>query len=350
MTTRELPGKGALVTDVESLEQLLSEPTPGVIEQMRRLEGDLLLLGAGGKMGPTLARMARRASDMAGVRRRVIGVSRFSSDGLETELRAHGIETMRADLLDETELAALPDAPNVIYMTGMKFGASNRPGLTWTMNTWLPGMVCQKYRRSRIVAFSTGNIYGLMRADSGGSREEDAPAPIGEYAMSALGRERVFQHFSESRQIPLALIRLNYACELRYGILVDLAQQVFAGEPVRLETAHFNIIWQGDANAMTLQAFGHLSSPPFVINVTGRECLSVREVCEQFARFMGKPVRFTGEPSPVALLSNAGRAHQLFDPPRVAPDQLIEWIADWVMRGGATLGKPTHFEVNDGKF
>lgn len=339
-----------LIENVEHLEALLSEPSPAVIEELGRLEGDILLLGAGGKMGPTLARMTRRASDAAGVRRRVIGVSRFSSRDQEAALNSHGIETIRCDLLEEAALEKLPEVANVIYMAGMKFGSSGQEALTWAMNSYLPGVISQKYRHSRIVAFSTGNVYGLVPASSGGSLESDAPNPAGEYAMSSLGRERIFEHFSRSLRIPLSLIRLNYACELRYGVLVDLAHRVRAGETIDLTMGHFNIIWQGDANAMVLQAFQHATSPPFVINVTGAEPLSVREVCEHFGRLMNRRVTFTGAESPTALLSNSQRALQLFGPPRVNSEQMIKWIAEWVMRGGMTLGKPTHFESRDGKF
>src|SRR2546426_11108791 len=246
------------IETVEQLEDLLSEPTPGVIETLGRLEGDLILLGVAGKMGPTLARMAKRASDLAKVQRRVVGVSRFSSREQETQLQAHGIETIRCDLLDEESIARLPEVLNVIYMVGFKFGATGQEATTWAMNSYLPGVICRKFRRSKIVAFSTGNVYGLTPVSGGGSRETDVPNPVGEYAMSALGRERVCEYFSRSLKIPMALIRLNYAAELRYGVLVDLAQRVWAEQPIDLAMGYFNTIWQGDANAMTLQAFGHV--------------------------------------------------------------------------------------------
>jgi hypothetical protein len=294
--------------------------------------------------------MVKRASDAAKVRRRIIGVSRFSSGSLARQLQANGIETISCNLLDEDAVAKLPDAANAIFMTGMKFGSTGQEAATWAMNSYLPGVVCRKFVRSRIAAFSTGNVYGLTSVAAGGSRETDAPCPVGEYAMSCLGRERVFEFFSRERRIPMALIRLNYACELRYGVLVDLAQKVWAGEAVNLSMGHFNVIWQGDANAMALQAFGHLSTPPFAINVAGQEVLSVGAVCEQFARLMKRQARFSGAESGTALLSNAQKSLELFGHPRVKVEQLMEWIADWVMRGGATLGKPTHFESRDGKF
>lgn len=338
------------IQTVDQLEAALSEPTPDVIDTMRWLQGDIILLGVAGKMGPSLARMARRASDAAGVKRRVIGVARFSNASVEQELRKSGMETIRCDLLDEEALAGLPDAPNVLYLAGMKFGATGQEALTWAMNAWLPSVVCKRYRGSRIVAFSTGNVYGLVPVEGGGSRETDMPQPVGEYAMSCLGRERVFEHFSRRHEAPTALIRLNYACDLRYGVLVDLAQQVWAGRAVDVTMGWFNTLWQGDANRMTLQAFRHTATPPFVVNVTGPETLSVREVCQQLGAIMGRAVEFMGEESENALLSNAQRAFDLLGRPRVPAGQLIEWVAHWVMRGGPSLGKPTHFESRDGKF
>jgi dTDP-4-dehydrorhamnose reductase len=333
----------------DDLESALSEPTPAVIETLRRLPGNILLLGAGGKMGLSLSRMARRASDAGGVSRRVIGVSRFSGKG-DAAFHPHGIETIRCNLLNEDEVARLPDAENVICMTGKKFGSSEDTAAAWAMNSYLPAVVCRKFHRSRIVAFSTGNIYGLTPVSRGGSLESDAPEPVGEYAMSCLGRERIFEYFSRLMLIPMALVRLNYACDLRYGVLVDLARQVWAGEPVDLTTGHFNTIWQGDANAQTLRAFDHVGTPPWIVNVTGPEVLSVRAVCERFGQVMNKPVCFAGSESDTALLSNATRAVELFGIPRVGAERLIEWVADWVMRGGRHLGKPTHFESRSGRF
>ena len=338
------------IESVEQLEDLLSEPTPGAVEAMRRLKGDLILLGVAGKMGPTLARMAKRASELAGVSRRVIGVSRFSSASQELELQRHGIETIRCDLLDENEVQKLPEISNVIYMAGMKFGSTDQESLTWAMNTYLPTIVCRKFRRSKIVAFSTGNIYGLAPIAQGGSVEMDAPNPVGEYAMSCLGRERMFEHFSRTLQIPTAIVRLNYACELRYGVLVDLAKQIWAGQTIDLSMSWFNTIWQADANAMTLQCFDHVSTPPFLINVTGPETLKVREVCEKLSQLMDKPISFSGTESPMALLNNAQRSFQLFGKPCIGAEKMLEWVADWVKCGRGTLGKPTHFESRDGKF
>jgi nucleoside-diphosphate-sugar epimerase len=331
------------------LETLLSEPTPEVIATLARLDGDIVVLGAAGKMGPSLARMAKRATDAAATRRRVIGVSRFSSGG-EDAFRNHGVETIRCDLLNEDEVARLPDAPNIVFMTGRKFGSTGDEATTWAMNSYLPGLVCRRYRQSRIVAFSTGNIYGLTPVASGGSREEDAPRPTGEYAMSCLGRERIFEYFSRSLGIPTALIRLNYATDLRYGVLVDLARRVVAGEPIDVSMGYFNTIWQGDANAMTLRAFDHVASPALPINVTGPELLSVRTIAKRLGELLGRSVQFSGTEADTALLSDATLGLKLLGRPRISADRLIEWVADWVARGGRSLDKPTHFESRDGKF
>jgi nucleoside-diphosphate-sugar epimerase len=350
MQAAATPKYPASIADVDQLEDLLSEPTEGVIETLARLEGDLIVLGVGGKMGPSLARMARRACNAAGVRRRIIGVSRFSSGPLEGQLRSWGVETVRCDLLDPEQLARLPEAPNVVFMTGMKFGSTGQEALTWAMNTFLPGMVCRKFPRSRLVAFSTGNVYGMSPALLGGSLETDPLRPAGEYALSCLGRERMVEHFSRTLGIPAAVLRLNYACELRYGVLVDLAQTIWAGQALDLCMSTFNVIWQADANAMALAAFNHLASPPRVLNLAGPELLSVRRVAEQLGALLGKPVQFRGSESADAFLSNGQQALRLFGYPRVGVRQMIEWVADWVRRGGANLGKPTHFEVRDGNF
>jgi nucleoside-diphosphate-sugar epimerase len=338
------------IESVEHLEELLSDPGETVVEMMRRLEGDILFLGAGGKIGPSLARMARRASDIAGTSRRIIAISRFTAADEEANLNRHGIETIRCDLLDEAAVAQLPGAANVVYLAGLKFGSAERLPDTWALNTYLPSVVCRKFSESRIVAFSTGAVYGLTGRAGGGSRETDAPAPIGEYAMSCLGRDRMFEYFSRASDIPVVLIRLFYACELRYGVLVDLARSILAGDPIDLAMGYFNVIWQGDNNAMALLAFEHVASPPFIINVTGPEVLSIREVAEEMGRLLDKAPKFRGTEQNMTCLGNVGKVHQLFGAPRVSARQLMEWAADWVKRGNIYLGKPTHFEVRDGKY
>lgn len=338
------------IRDVAELEDLLSEPTEATVRSLTQLEGDIVILGVAGKMGPTLARMAKRASDAAGVNRRVIGVSRFSAPAQELQLREWGIETVRCDLLDRKPLAELPEAANVVYMAGMKFGSTGQESLTWAMNSYLPGLVSERYCNSRIAVFSTGNVYGLTPVSQEGSRECDPLNPMGEYAMSCLGRERIFEHFSRTNNIPMAILRLNYATELRYGVLVDIAQRVQAGEAVPLAMGYLNAIWQGDACDMSLQSLPHASVPPLVVNIAGPELLSVRKVAQEFAERLGRSVRFEGVEASDALLSNAQRAYQLFGHPRVSVAEMTSWIADWVSRRGATLAKPTHFEERAGRF
>jgi nucleoside-diphosphate-sugar epimerase len=338
------------VDSTDQLDELLSAPTPSVVEALGRLQGDILILGVGGKMGPTLARMAVRASQEAGIKRKVIGVARFSNRELPTWLERHGIEPLASDLLDPRQITKLPDAANVVVMTALKFGSSGRPGDTWAVNCWMPANICQRFPGSRIAAFSTGNVYPLTPIALGGSIETDPLLPIGEYAASCVGRERLYDYFSRTNGTRLTILRLNYACELRYGVLVDLARQILAGEPIDVTMGAVNVIWQGDANAMALASLVHAASPPFVINVAGPETLSVRHVCQQLGELLGKPPVFTGSEGPDALLSNGQLGHRLFDYPQVSIQQLCQWIADWLKQGGTLLDKPTMFQVRDGKF
>lgn len=338
------------IRNVAELDELLSEPTEATIRALAALEGDLLILGVGGKIGPTLARMAKRASEVAGIGRRVIGVSRFSTHECEHQLQAWGVETIRCDLLNRKSLFELPEAANVIYMAGMKFGSTGQEALTWAMNSFLPGLVCERYSHSRIAAFSTGNVYGLCPVSKKGSRESDPLNPLGEYAMSCLGRERIFEHFSRAGKMNITILRLNYASEMRYGVLSDVAKRVYAGQAVPLSMGYLNAIWQGDASAMSLQALGRASTPSFVINIAGPELLSVRSIAEEFGALFQKRVRFEGVESDDALLSDAGRAFELFGHPRVSAAQLMTWIADWIARGGTVSAMPTHFEERAGRF
>ena len=338
------------IRDVDQLDERLSEPTPGVVETLGRLEGDILVLGASGKMGPTLAWMARRASDEAGVRRRVFGVARFSDPSREGWLRDRGVEPIRCDLLDPDQLDRLPEVPNVVHMPAFKFGASGDQSRAWAVNCVLAADVCRRYRGGRIVAFSTGNVYPLVPVESGGSVESDPLGPIGDYAMSCVGRERVLEHFSRANGTPMAIIRLNYAAELRYGVLVDIARKVFAGEAVDCSMGYLNAIWQGDANTIALRAFDHVASPPFVLNVTGPEILRVRELAERFAALFGTETTITGDEAPDALLNDASRALGLMGPPRIDAFELLPMIAGWLREGGELLDKPTRFEVRDGRF
>lgn len=335
---------------VMQLEGRLSEPPPSLVAMMHRLEGDVLILGAGGKMGPTLARMARRAADRAPAPRRVIAVSRFSDERARQRLHDAGVETIAGDLLNPHFLDQLPDADNVVFMAGTKFGTAEHAPHTWAVNAYLPALVCRRFRHARLVAFSTGNVYGMTPVAGGGSKETDPPRPVGEYANSGLARERMFEYFSGEQQTPVAIVRLNYACEVRYGVLVDIARQVLADEPIDLRMGYFNAIWQGDANAMGLLALEHASTPPFVINVAGPEVLSVQAVAQQFAHQMHRAAHFIGREAPDAFLSDASRAYRLFGEPTVSTAQMVQWIADWLQHDGETLGKPTHFQVRDGNF
>jgi nucleoside-diphosphate-sugar epimerase len=310
-------------------------------------------------MGLSLARLAQRASQAAGAPRRVIAVSRFASAGKRQEFERQGLETIACDLLDRQQVGLLPECDNVVFMTGMKFGSAGQMGQTWAMNCLAPALVAERFPNSRIVAFSTGNVYGLTAAHrdlsqgcalQSGSLETDPPAPVGEYAMSCLGRERVFEYFSALYGTPIAILRLNYACELRYGVLVDLAEKVWIGEPIDLSMGYVNVIWQGDANAQALAAFDHATSPPAVLNIAGPETLSVRDVALEFATLLGKSVTFTGQPADDALLSCSARAARLFGTPRITASDLVRAVAAWLQRGGTRFGKPTMFQSRDGKF
>ena len=334
----------------DELEEFLSRPSPEVVDALRRTSGDVIVLGAGGKMGPSLTTMVRRACDAIVDGRTVTAVSRFSSPEVAARLENSGIRVVRAELGDRDSIGRLPDAPNVIYMAGQKFGTKDLPSLTWAVNTLVPAMVAERYAESRIVAFSTGNVYPLSPATSPGSRESDSLTPIGEYANSCVGRERVLEHVSRTRGTSMAIVRLNYAVDLRYGVLVDIAHRVAAGEAVRVDMGFVNVIWQGDANAQAIRALTFTASPPRTINVTGPERLSVRNTAMRLGDLLGNVPRIEGSEAPDALLSDTTLAQSLFGPPTVSTDTLIEWVASWVARGGTRLGKATKFEVRDGRF
>lgn len=329
------------------LDDLLSTPRAETTAALRACPGDVIVLGAGGKMGPTLARMVRRA---AGDGRKVIAVSRWSSREAERSLNEAGVETIACDLLDRAAVEKLPLAPNVIFMAGQKFGTSGAPAMTWAMNTLVPAYCADHYGDSRIVAFSTGNVYALTPVPAGGSREDDPLGSVGEYAASCVGRERMFELAAQRQGTRVSIVRLNYAIDLRYGVLVDLALRVFRGDVVPLEMGYVNVIWQGDANRIAIECLAKASSPAFVVNVTGAQTLSVRALAESFAEYFGKTVTFSGGERPDALLSNTSRMCHEFAAPDVSLDQMIAWVADWVKDGGSLLGKPTKFEARDGKF
>ncbi|MCR9226323.1 MAG: NAD(P)-dependent oxidoreductase [Flavobacteriaceae bacterium] len=336
--------------DESTLEILLSQPDVPTVEMFKQLEGDIIFLGIGGKIGPSLAHMAKRACEMAGVTKRIIGVSRFSNPNEQNYIESLGIETIKGDLLDEDFLNSLPEAKNVFFLAGMKFGSETNLSMTWAMNALLPGMVAKRFRNSKIVAYSTGCVYPMVPITSGGSKETDRPIAVGEYAQSCLGRERMFEYGSSKNNTPTALIRLNYAVEPRYGVLVDVATKVKNNEPVDLEMGYFNAIWQGDANTMVLRSLEQTSVPANIINVTGEETLSVRAVAEEFGKHFGISPRFTGVESETALLNNATKSFELFGEPKKAIEKVIDWTANWMKMEKKTLDKPTHFEVRDGKY
>jgi nucleoside-diphosphate-sugar epimerase len=334
----------------EQLEEWMSRPTEADIAAMRAMEGDVLILGVGGKMGPTLAQLIRRSADAAGKKIRVMGVARFSDKALPDALRAQGIEPIACDLLEAEELAKLPEAENVIFMAARKFGTTGAEHLSWAINTQLPALVADRYRLSRIVCFSSGNVYPLVSATHGGATERTPVGPQGEYAQSVLGRERIFEHASHRWGTRVTVLRLNYAIDLRYGVLVDIARTVFERLSVDLRMPLVNIIWQGDANSVCMRSIAHCASPPFVLNLTGPETLSTRWIAEQFAERFGHEASFTSEESHNALLNNAAKCHRIFGYPTVTPDEMIDWIAEWIAAGGAHSNKPTHFQTQDGRF
>ena len=335
----------------QELEELLSRPDDDTVEAMRHLDGDLLILGAGGKMGPSLARLARRACDKAGMKKRVVAVARFSNSNLIAQFAADNIETIPCDLLDRDALEKLPNIPNVIFMAARKFGTLGNEHLTWAMNTFLPGLVADRFRHSRIVAFSTGNVYPLVPISDEGANEATPVDPVGEYAQSALGRERMFEYASAQWGTKVVLLRLNYAVELRYGVLVDIGLSVFEKRPISLAMPRVNVIWQGEANAWCLRSFALCQSPPLILNITGAEALSVRDIANEFGQKLGVSPIFKPEAEgQTALLSDSSKARSFLGDLKVSPSQMIDLIANWIRDGGALLNKPTHFQARDGRF
>lgn len=338
------------IRSIDELEERLSQPTSTALEALQQVEGDLVVLGAGGKMGPTLARMALRGFAELGLHHRVYAVARFNQPALRERMESWGLHTIACDLLDRQALARLPDVSDVIFMAGMKFGTSDAPSATWAFNTWMPALVAERYASARIVVFSTGNVYPYTPVVRGGSCEEDALDPIGEYGASCVGRERIFEHFARTAGLRCAILRLNYAVELRYGVLVDVAQKVLEGQPIDLTPGAFNAIWQGDANAQAIALISHCTAPPFILNVTGPETISLHWAATRFGELFDRTPVFVGTEAPTALLSNSARAQHLFGYPTVPLNQMIEWIAAWLLEGGATLNKHTHFETRDGRY
>jgi nucleoside-diphosphate-sugar epimerase len=344
---KEYPDK---IASLDILEDLLSTPTPEAVKMFSGLEGDIMFLGIGGKIGPSMASMAKRACEQAGVEKRMYGVALFESDEQRKQLENIGIETYHGDLLDPDFIQGLPKVKNVYFLAGMKFGSEDNLSMTWAVNSFMPALVADYYKESNIVAFSTGCVYPLVSVESGGSLETDAPAPVGEYAQSCLGRERMFEYGSKQHGTKVCMIRLNYSVELRYGVLVDIALKVKKEEPIDLSMGYFNVIWQGDVNDVVLRSLEICESPAKYLNITGPDTLSVHDVAMEFGKLFKKNPEFVNEEARTALLNNSEHAFQLFGRPKVSTERIIKWIAEWINQGGKMLGKPTHYEVRDGKY
>lgn len=334
----------------EELEATLSAPSQELIDQFASLKGDLLFLGVAGKMGISMAKMAKRAIEIAGGSNKVIGVARFSSPEQQGYLEQHGISTLKGDLMDQGFLKSLPDVEHVFYLAGQKFGTEGNESLTWAMNSYLPGLIAARFKNANIIAFSTGCVYPLVTVNSAGSKETDAANPIGEYAQSCLGRERLFEFGSKNYGTKVILIRLYYSVETRYGVLVDIATKVKSGLPIDVTMGYANVIWQTDANDQILRSLNYCNSPAEILNIAGTEVFSIREVAQKFAEIMGKKVEFTGTESETALLGDGALSYERLGKPKVNLKQMIEWTAHWMMNEGKTLGKPTHFQARDGKY
>jgi nucleoside-diphosphate-sugar epimerase len=332
--------------DVGQLEEVMSRPSDALVADLRNVPGDIMVLGVGGKMGPTLARMAKRAAPD----RRVVGVARFSQAGLRDELTAHGVECIEADLLSRDALAALPDAANIVFMAGRKFGSTGSEWLTWAMNAHVPALVAERFTKSRIVAFSTACVYPFVSTAGDGATEAMPPtAPAGEYANSCVARERMFEHFSHEHRTPGRLLRLSYAIDMRYGVLHDVAQKVLHRQAIDLAMGHANVIWQGEANDWALRSLAHCETPTAPLNLSGPK-ISIRSVAQALGQRLGIEPVLRGQEAETAWLVDCSKAFELFGPPQVTLDRMLDWTADWVQRGGASLGKPTHYEARDGKY
>jgi hypothetical protein len=343
LTREHLP---ETIADIAELDELLCRPSQALIDDLNKVQGDIMVLGVGGKMGPTLAALAKRAVPD----RKVIGVARFSEAGVKEWLEARGVETINCDLLDEAAITSLPKVPNVIFMAGRKFGAEGNLALTWAMNSHVPALVAQAFAGSRIVAFSTGCVYPFVPVDGKGSDESMQPNPPGEYAQSCVGRERMFEYFSNQFKTPGRLFRLNYAIDMRYGVLHDIATKVISGKPIDVSLGHVNFIWQGDASAQALRCLAHCDTPTSPINVSGPEILAVRDLAQQFGQLFGREPILVGKEEPTAWLTDTSQATKLFGRPIVDTPQLVKWTANWVARSMPSLGKPTKYEVRDGRY
>ncbi|MHB9028919.1 MAG: NAD-dependent epimerase/dehydratase family protein [Candidatus Latescibacterota bacterium] len=340
---------GERIRTEEELDAFLSVPQPETVELMKRLDGDIMVLGISGKMGPTLGRMIVDAARDAGVQKNVYGVSRFTDSGAVEKLESWGVSCIRCDLMDMNQVARLPKVRNIIYMAGRKFGKVGTDYLYWAINAVAPANAARHFHSSRFVAFSTGSIYDLWPSESNGPSETDSFVSLGEYANSCLARERIFEYYSRANGTEMLHFRLNYAIDLRYGVLFEIGRQVFEETPINLGMGYANVIWQGDANNIAIRCLEHVSNPPAILNVTGDK-IRIRDIALRFSEVLGKEPRFAGIEAETALLSNNARMKSLFGPPPTGPDQMIGWIAEWLQRGGRSLGKPTHFQTRDGQF
>jgi nucleoside-diphosphate-sugar epimerase len=336
--------------DERQLDELLTSPTEDLIRDLEALEGDIMVLGAGGKVGPTVCVMLQKACARCSKPRKVYAVARFTDPHVTELLAREHVTMLTADLNDPEQIAALPKVPNIIYMVGRKFGTSGNAHETWQMNTVIPAMVTRHFGDARYVVYSTGNVYPFTRPEEGGSVETDAADPVGEYGMSCLGRERVFEYAARHYGAKVLIFRLNYAIDLRYGVLFDLANRILAGEPVSLNVSGFNCVWQHYVAEVTIRSLLLADNKVEYLNVTGPEFVSTRWAACKLAEQLGKEVSFTGEPSEKALLSNAGKCVRLFGYPRKGVEELIALQAQWILSGGRQLGKPTHFEEQKGRF
>jgi hypothetical protein len=334
------------ISDIAALDELLCRPSRALIDDLGKVDGDIMILGVAGKMGPTLAGLAKAALP----NRRIIGVARFSDASVKAWLHARGIETINCDLLDEAAIEALPKIRNIVFMAGRKFGAEGDLSLTWAMNAHVPALVAQAFADSRILAFSTGCIYPFVPVNGRGADENVAPNPPGEYAQSCVGRERMFEYFSRKSATPGRLFRLNYAIDMRYGVLHDIATKVLTGKPIDVSLGHVNFIWQGDASAQALRCLAHCDTPTSPINVSGHEILGVRDLAAKFGALLGREPIIVGSEEPTAWLTDTSQAIKLFGLPIVDTERLIAWTADWVARSMPSLGKPTKYEVRDGRY
>ncbi|WP_246581383.1 NAD-dependent epimerase/dehydratase family protein [Echinicola shivajiensis] len=332
------------------MEASLTRPSKVLVDDVKKLEGDVMLLGIGGKMGVSMGKLLVDAIAEAGKDTKVYGVSRFSNPEAKREVEANGVMPIACDLLNEESLQSLPEVKNVIYLAGHKFGTTGNEDFTWAMNTYLPGRVSEKFKKANIVAFSSGNVLPFVKLNEGGVDEEAIPEPIGEYAQSCLGRERIFQYFSKKNHTPMLIYRLNYAVDFRYGVLMEIAKSVLEGNPIDLRTENVNVIWQGDANEIAIRSLLHCESPAKLLNVTGPETLSTRWIAKEFGKFFGKEPIYQFEAEGTALLNNASECHRLFGYPRTTIREIIDITATWLLNGGDEFGKPTHFQERKGQF